>query len=209
MQSRWIVVASVLTFGCAQPKTETASKPAKLISGSCRRPAYPEEAARAGQTGDVSVKFLVDSKGDVINTSIEKSSGFPILDDAAARALKTCRFEPAVKEGVAVESETSLLYKWRLAGPDPRETPPMLIAGSCVAIPVETVSAGEHGTMKALVFVDKTGAVTGVEMKQSSGSFRLDSAVVEMLRTSCKYQPATSKGTAVDAAILYSWKPAH
>jgi hypothetical protein len=90
MNSRWIVVACFLTFGCAQPKPETVDQPAKLISGSCSHPEYPAEAARAGQTGDVSVKFLVDSKGDVTSTTIEKSTGFSILDDITAP--EKCRY---------------------------------------------------------------------------------------------------------------------
>src|SRR5207253_2038173 len=131
LNSRWIVVACFLTFGCAQPKPESVDKPAKLISGSCTQPEYPAEAIRAEQTGDVRLKFFIDSKGIVTNTSIDKSTGFPILDNAAASALGKCHFEPAVKEGIPVESEAKILYVWKLAGPDPCETPPKMIAGSC------------------------------------------------------------------------------
>jgi TonB family protein len=80
-------------------------------------PEYPAEARGTEQAGDVVLRFSIDSHGDVTNTSIEKSSGFPLLDDAAAKALKTCRYEPAVKAGVAIESQAVITYRWTFAGP--------------------------------------------------------------------------------------------
>ena len=117
--TRWIVAVCLAMVGCAEPTPKPFDKVPKLIADSCAVPEYPPEARPAGQSGDIVLSFVIDSNGNVTNISIEKSSGFPILDNAAATALKTCRYEPAVKEGVAVESGASITYRWTFAGPDP------------------------------------------------------------------------------------------
>ncbi len=203
--SGWVFVACVLAFSCAQPKAQTVDKPARMIPGSCAYPDYPPEARRAGQTGDVTVKLFVDAKGDVTDTGIEKSSGYPMLDDAAAAAMKKCRFEPAVKNAVAVESQAKIVYQWKLADADARETPAKLIAGSCQLPKSEGGCGANSCAAKAMVSVDSRGTVTNVELKKSSGSSRFDNAGLRALRT-CQFEPATAKGTPVDATILFDWK---
>jgi TonB family protein len=119
MNIAWIVAVCLAIVACAQPTPEPFDKLPQVIPGSCAVPQYPVEARHAEQSGDVVLRFIIDSHGNVTNTSIEKSSGYPILDNAAATALKTCRYEPAVKAGVAVESGADITYRWTFAGPDP------------------------------------------------------------------------------------------
>jgi TonB-like protein len=90
--------------------------------------------------------------------------------------------ETWIRKGVAIESEAKILCKWKLADPDPRETPPKLILGSCAAYAIDAPRAAEQGTTKTLVFVDKSGAVADVELKQSSGSERCLSAALDISR---------------------------
>ena len=67
-------------------------------------PAYPPAAQRVGREGNITVNALIDEKGNVIDTGILKG----IQDDkglgkAAETALRKWKFQPAVKDGVAVK----------------------------------------------------------------------------------------------------------
>lgn len=53
-----------------------------------RRKVYPTEAKKARQQGIVTVRFTVDRNGNVSGTSIKRSSGFAILDDATLDLLR-------------------------------------------------------------------------------------------------------------------------
>ena len=49
---------------------------------------YPEEARREVQTGVVVLLVYVAADGNVHNTKIDQSSGFPVLDEAAANCVR-------------------------------------------------------------------------------------------------------------------------
>ena len=49
---------------------------------------YPEEAGKAGIGGEVHIVFTLNSAGSLIYMHLVRSSGFPILDEEALRALK-------------------------------------------------------------------------------------------------------------------------
>ncbi|MDH3890500.1 MAG: energy transducer TonB [candidate division Zixibacteria bacterium] len=63
---------------------------------------YPEEAKRAGVTGLVWVKALVDKSGIVLKTSVAESSGWMALDRAATEAAYFNRFQPGMQKGKPV-----------------------------------------------------------------------------------------------------------
>jgi protein TonB len=67
-------------------------------------PAYPMAARRRGDQGTVAVKVLVSADGFPANVSLEKTSGYPALDEAALNAVRTWRFVPAREGGQAVEA---------------------------------------------------------------------------------------------------------
>jgi TonB family protein len=56
---------------------------------------YPEEAVAAHQTGVVRVTFVVPDR-TVAAYTIDRSSGYPLLDQAVKRALADCVFPPRV-----------------------------------------------------------------------------------------------------------------
>ena len=72
-----------------------------LLSGPA--PRYPQQAARAGQQGEVLLRVLVDASGLPQEVLVERSSGFRLLDLAALREVKSrWRFQPAMIGGRAV-----------------------------------------------------------------------------------------------------------
>src|SRR5262249_50029780 len=62
-------------------------------------PAYPIAARRAHLQGDVVLRLAVDEAGRLTSVSVERGSGYRILDDAAIASVKVWRFEPAVQGG--------------------------------------------------------------------------------------------------------------
>ncbi|WP_341743474.1 energy transducer TonB [Azonexus hydrophilus] len=56
---------------------------------------YPEEAIRHGLEGEALVLLMLDEDGQVVAARIEESSGHPLLDDAALRAVRRLHSLPA------------------------------------------------------------------------------------------------------------------
>jgi protein TonB len=67
------------------------------------KPAYPTVARRMRMEGMVMLKVLVSRGGDILKIEMAQSSGYEILDKAAAEAVKNWRFVPARKGDVSVD----------------------------------------------------------------------------------------------------------
>lgn len=74
-------------------------------------PEIPQNFARAGGSGLVTVSFLVDEKGQVQDAAVEKSSN-PELNEPAVKAIRKWRFKPARKDGAAVAMRVSIPIKF-------------------------------------------------------------------------------------------------
>ncbi|TFV99535.1 TonB family protein [Oxalobacteraceae bacterium OM1] len=80
----------------------------------CKRPTYPAEALRNGDTGEVGLQVSVAASGEVTGTQVLKSSGHPALDQATAEAIARCKFVPATRNGVAVDCTYRVRYAWTI-----------------------------------------------------------------------------------------------
>jgi protein TonB len=56
---------------------------------------YPLEAIAKGWQGEVEVEIFLDARGHVIAARLARSSGYPLLDEAALRAARSLRSLPA------------------------------------------------------------------------------------------------------------------
>jgi protein TonB len=83
--------------GAESPRVTGGVKPPRYLDNA--RPDYPAMARLQGYEGVVWLSVQVSPEGRVGDLRIKKSSGFDILDRAAARAVKTWRFEPATRMG--------------------------------------------------------------------------------------------------------------
>lgn len=99
-------------FGCGTSFAQTIAP--KISASNCDKPEYPIASRRLTEEGTVQLKFLVGLDGRVIESLVEKSSGFKQLDEAARRGLAKCNFVPGSKNGVAFESWASMKYTWKL-----------------------------------------------------------------------------------------------
>lgn len=61
----------------------------------CKTPQYPKVAFLNGEEGRVVMSVLVDANGKVIDTKLDKSSGYWNLDRASKHALVKCEFKTA------------------------------------------------------------------------------------------------------------------
>ncbi len=80
----------------------------------CDKPEYPVSSKRMEEEGSVTLRFLVGKDGKVIQSEIEKSSGFKRLDEAARAGLAKRQFRPAMTDGKPEEAWTTIKYLWRL-----------------------------------------------------------------------------------------------
>jgi protein TonB len=95
-----------------------ASAPTRTAAGvnvaQCEKPEYPSASKRMDEEGTVALRFLVGADGKVIQSEIEKSSGYKRLDEAARAGLSKCQFRPATLDGKPEQAWTSIRYVWRL-----------------------------------------------------------------------------------------------
>ncbi len=88
--------------------------PAKLLHKQI--PKYPRIARKMGIEGTVVLQIIVDKTGNPRSVELQQSSGSEILDEAAVRAGKKCKFIPALNNGDPTEMGVLLYYKFILKG---------------------------------------------------------------------------------------------
>ena len=67
-------------------------------------PIYPSESLRREEQGTVLLRVYVSTDGRALSVEIQRSSGFPRLDDSAMEAVRTWKFVPAKRGGEPIES---------------------------------------------------------------------------------------------------------
>ena len=96
----------------------TTPAPTRTAAGvnvnQCEKPEYPSASRRLEEEGTVALRFLVGVDGKVIQSEVEKSSGFKRLDEAARAGLSKCQFRPALVDGKPEQAWASMKYTWRL-----------------------------------------------------------------------------------------------
>ena len=75
-----------------------------------RPPAYPAEAALAGQHGIVIVTIHISPAGRAAGVDVVRSSGYVELDQSAIDAVTRWRFLPAIRDGQPVESAMTMQF---------------------------------------------------------------------------------------------------
>lgn len=78
-------------------------------------PPYPLLARRRHQEGLVVLGVRVTTQGRAAAVALKKSSGFPLLDEAAIQAVRDWEFQPARVGSTAVESDIEVPVRFRLS----------------------------------------------------------------------------------------------
>jgi protein TonB len=77
-------------------------------------PEYPEEARISHQQGVVLLLVDVSQEGGVIKVSLQRSSGYRRLDEAALRVAKNWKFKPATVAGQPMRSQVEVPVRFKL-----------------------------------------------------------------------------------------------
>ena len=67
----------------------------------------PRASRRAGESGTVWLRVLVDAAGLPAQVTVQRSSGFARLDEQALWAMRQARFRPHTEDGRAIEVEVT------------------------------------------------------------------------------------------------------
>lgn len=99
----------------AQAPAAPPKQRAVLDFNSCAKPQYPHADLAAKHQGTVTLSFQVGTDGKVAASKVQKSSGFPALDESARSALAACSFKPAIgADDQPVMAWTNVQYVWTL-----------------------------------------------------------------------------------------------
>ena len=85
-----------------------------VSANTCEKPSYPAAALRANEVGTVRLSFLIETDGRVLDSKVERSSGYRRLDEAARAALSLCKFRPATVDGRPERARARIDYVWKL-----------------------------------------------------------------------------------------------
>jgi TonB family protein len=197
-------VFAVSVFAQSGGEVPSVVSAAFIDMSSCKRPDYPEAALAANQAGTTVLRYIVETDRSLRDLRVERSSGWPQLDQAAIDALGQCKGVPALVNGVAVSSYGRFSYNWRPS----TKAALQFEAGCTPAYPAEAIRLELQGTTALRFSITEQGALVKVEVAKSSGSDLLDAAAVSGLST-CKFKPAqNANGVAVPASfdVEYVWK---
>ena len=98
----------------AAPARGVRSTMAVADFSSCSKPLWPAASLAAGHTGTVTLGFAIDAGGMASASRLIKSSGHPLLDQAARTGIAKCRFQPGTRDGKPVPSWMQMQYVWLL-----------------------------------------------------------------------------------------------
>jgi len=85
------------------------------IAATHTTPPYPPIEVRLGAQGTVLLRLVINPQGVVADATVVRSSGFPILDEAArAWVVGRWRYQPAIRGGVAVPATTTVGVEFNL-----------------------------------------------------------------------------------------------
>lgn len=82
----------------APPKVELPSSEAKYLNNP--KPPYPPLSMRLREQGQVMVRVYISADGIATRAEVQKSSGFPRLDDTAVQTVLRWRYVPGKRAGV-------------------------------------------------------------------------------------------------------------
>ena len=111
--TKFSTVIAALLLSATSAAAMAAEVPATIDAKNCKAE-YPKASLMNEEQGDVKMAFLVGADGNVVDSKLEKSSGFKNLDKAAMKALSACKFKPGTKDGAVAQTWAKIDYSWKL-----------------------------------------------------------------------------------------------
>lgn len=107
-------VCAALVLAAMGGFASAAEVPAAFDAKNCKAE-YPKAALMNEEEGVVAMAFLVSADGKVLESKLDKTSGFKSLDKAAMNAISACKFKPGSKDGRPDTTWTKVEYSWKLS----------------------------------------------------------------------------------------------
>lgn len=110
--------AAAAPVAAAPAPAPVATGPKTITSGieylQPPQPDYPAVSKRMGEEGRAVVRVLVNEKGRPERAEVQKSTGFPRLDEAARQAVLRAVFKPFMEDGKAVPAYALVPIRFQL-----------------------------------------------------------------------------------------------
>ncbi len=103
----------VVSLAQAKPAALGTSKKTPPDFSQNPPPSYPSEALRNGWKGEVLLRLTIHLDGTVSQVVVVKSSGYPILDEAAVKAVRSWRGVPTMQGGEPIVAQWELPIRFR------------------------------------------------------------------------------------------------
>ncbi|HEU4775566.1 MAG TPA: energy transducer TonB [Telluria sp.] len=111
--ARYLNVLAALTLALGAGAAVAGEVPAVFNAATCKAE-YPKASLMNEEQGTVSMSFLVGPDGSVVESKLEKTSGFKNLDKAAIKSISACKFKPGTKDGAPAQTWTKVDSAWKL-----------------------------------------------------------------------------------------------
>jgi protein TonB len=111
--SRYLKLLAALALSSMTVAVVAAEVPASFDPKNCKAD-YPKASLMNEEQGTTSMSFLVSPDGSVVESKLEKTSGFKALDKAAIKSLSACKFKPGTKDGAPAQTWAKVDYSWKL-----------------------------------------------------------------------------------------------
>ena len=111
--TKFSTVIAAFLLSATSAAALAAEVPATIDAKNCKAE-YPKASLINEEQGDVKMAFLVGADDNVVDSKLEKSSGFKNLDKAAMKALSACKFKPGTKDGAVAQTWAKVDYSWKL-----------------------------------------------------------------------------------------------
>ncbi len=111
--SRYLRLVAALVLSSMTVAVAAAEVPASFDPKNCKAD-YPKASLMNEEQGTTSMSFLVAADGSVVESKLDKTSGFKGLDKAAIKSLSACKFKPGTKDGAPAQTWAKVDYAWKL-----------------------------------------------------------------------------------------------
>ncbi|AOK17262.1 energy transducer TonB [Burkholderia cepacia] len=97
-------------------ETMQVSAPKNVPTLQCAfvKPDYPSMSRRRGESGTAYVHFVIGVTGKIESVQLQKSSGYPRLDEAALAAMRASTCRPYIENGQAIRAARTQPYNFGL-----------------------------------------------------------------------------------------------
>lgn len=109
---RCLTVFAVASLFMGVAHAAGADRAARADAKTCDKPEFPVRWQDDGDGGTVTVAYLVDTDGKVMDSRIVESSGYGRVDRASIRAGARCKFQPGARDGQVAPTWAKVQYSW-------------------------------------------------------------------------------------------------